>query len=378
MPSAENGPPPSESAAGGGTVYQRSSSFTRSFYKPDDDPIDLIDEDAKIAAEAAAAAAAKSPTKQSPRERRMSSRRMSRRSFAPRISGGSGGGPPSRPGSDAMSRAAAAAAAAFDEGKEYDDDKNNNGDVPDSDFPPPPSSKGRQASWYQDALQAGAGIGDLSAILGSSAADLGAGSVSATAAPASSGATSLPTTPLEDGAPNTENDEVLEQYRIMAHLDALQRVKENTGFDAADYEKRRKAENDESSRRKVEYFTGKDKPKVMVPEVKPLSTVIAEDVLYQPQEPPQLGSTSSLSRTKRLTTGLLVDQRSALQLPSRHSRSPGLVKAVLLRGSTQSIPDHEQAVRCFGCNSLLRVNLLAASLLCPECQTVCPVSSTRR
>lgn len=285
----------------------RSSSFARSFFGQEGDNHD--------------GGANGDLTPHGPGMRRQRSRR--------RMSGRSG----SRGSGDKNTMAAVAAAAAsihYDEG-EPSQNLPHVGDADgDADPPLPPSA--RQTSWYTDALLQG-GTEDLNAILGQ-VQDAAAAATEET---------------------RSDDDEVLEQYRIMAHVEANIRVKDNTGFDMAEYEKRRKMQPEPTS---GGYYTGNKKPKPKLPDPRPVSG--AGGGLLQPEEPP-----------------LPPPRANRRFIEQRTPRVPELQQGVVVRGQTQP-PDGEHVVRCLGCKTHLRVNMLATLVSCPDCLTVSPASSTRR
>ena len=202
-------------------------------------------------------------------------------------------------------------------------------------MPSRPEAAKRQNSWYQDALLQGGGSQDLAAILGEEGV-----------------------VPNDDGAV-INNEEVLEQYRIMAHVEASIRVKENTGFDMSDYEKRRKMHPEP---RKGDYYTGKQAPKPKLPPPKRVSPGGVSQVSMIPREPTLPAN--------------LVDPKF-VQNASISRRVPELSPGVVMQGSA-ALPRGEHAVRCLGCQAKLRVNLVAMLVQCPDCSTVSPASSTRR
>jgi hypothetical protein len=190
----------------------------------------------------------------------------------------------------------------------------------------------RHTSWYTDALLQG-GTEDLSAILGE---------VQDSAAAAES--------PADD-------DEVLEQYRIMAHVEANIRVKDNTGFDMAEYEKRRKM-NPEPT--KGDYYSGNKKPKPKLPEPRLVGGGGGGRGLQRPEEPP-----------------LPPPRPNRRFIEQRTPKVPELSPGVVVRGSPGQLPDGDHVVRCLGCKLQLRLNMIATLVQCPECSTVSPASSTR-
>lgn len=187
-------------------------------------------------------------------------------------------------------------------------------------------SKKSVDSWYRDAMLQGAG-GDISALLGKNGE-----------APAS-----VP----------SEEDEVLEQYRMMAHVEANIRVKDNTGFDPTEYEKKREMQPEIET----EYYSGRNKPPMKLP------------------EPRVIGGRSGLPRVAEPS---LPPTRANLRFVTHKGpQVPELSIGVLLRGQTQ-VPDGEHIVRCLGCKTKLKVSILATLVRCPDCSTVSPSSSTRR
>jgi hypothetical protein len=222
---------------------------------------------------------------------------------------------------------AAAAAVEYEEG-EPTQNLPHQGDTGTGGGPPP----GRQSSWYTDALLQG-GAEDLTALLGQ-VQDSEASAQQA----------------------QSDDDEVLEQYRIMAHVEANIRVKDNTGFDMAEYEKRRKTQPEIT---KGDYYSGNKKPKPKLPEPRLMSGGGGGGII-QPEEPPL-----PPPRANRR----FIEQQSP--------KVPELCPGVIVRGQTHS-PDGEHIVRCLGCRAQLRVNVLASLVNCPDCSTVSPASSSRR
>lgn len=284
------------SAAGGGGAQklppvERSSSFARSFYR---------------GAENAGGGENNFPV---PRGRPMGRRQSSRRSAGrnPFI-------------------AAEAAAALINENE------------PAENFPnaaQPPDST-RVNSWYQEALQQGSSHEALDNILGTTTADEKVGAA-------------------VESLGGFDDEEVLEQYRIMAQMEANLRVKENTGFDIAEYEKRRKLQGNEPRDKRGLYGGGK-KPKTRLPEPKKF---LSSSASPKPEEPPL--------PTPKLNTKFLQQAQA---------RVPELCAGVVHRGGAHGADEH--VVRCLGCRLLLRVKILATLVSCPDCNTVSPASSTRR
>eukprot|EP00540_Astrosyne_radiata_P001259 CAMPEP_0116854748 /NCGR_PEP_ID=MMETSP0418-20121206/18811_1 /TAXON_ID=1158023 /ORGANISM="Astrosyne radiata, Strain 13vi08-1A" /LENGTH=301 /DNA_ID=CAMNT_0004487637 /DNA_START=86 /DNA_END=991 /DNA_ORIENTATION=- len=258
-----------------------------------------------------------------PKSRRMGRRQSSR----PRISLT----PPS------MSSSAAAAAANF-----RDDEPGNvaygAGTAAAAAKMAPPEGAGggggvdRAHSWYVDALrQQGGTAANLDEILGAAQSE-GSG---------------------------FDDDEVLEQYRIMAQHEANLRVKENTGFDMAEYEKRRKMQGEAPKDKKGLYGGGK-KPKIRLPDQVKITSSSAGGSAPKPEEPP-----------------LPAPKFSCRFLEQKTARVPELCPGTAARGGS-NLKQDEHVVRCIGCRSQLRVNVLATLVSCPDCSTVSPASSTRR
>jgi hypothetical protein len=260
-------------------------------------------------------------------------------------------------------------------GRDYID-TNENDDSSIAAIPRPGPMVDRQTSWYTDALLQGGGSADLSAFLGqimqSSDTELGGvqqndGTTTTTTMGGSGGARMNGGS--GSGNVTDDDDEVLEQYRIMAHVEASIRVKDNTGFDLADYEKRRKTQPEPM---KGEYYSGSMKPKPKIPEPKRLNAMDGGGALMgllTPQEPPP---PSHSRRTRKNSQAVSSETR----LPPR---GQDLCPGIVIRNSNQAIhiPDGEHAVRCLGCQCKMRVNLYAALVLCPDCKTVSPATTTR-
>jgi hypothetical protein len=190
------------------------------------------------------------------------------------------------------------------------------------------SQNDRKNSWYNDALAQGGE--DMAAILGQVKNE------------------------NHDGNGIPDDDEVLEQYRIMAHMEASMRVQENTGFDMNEYEKRRKLHPNSG---KTGDYTKKPKPRL--PE--PCKVASSSRAQMKPEEPP-----------------LPPPRANHRFLEQRTPRVPELCVGNVVRVSGTNLPAGEHVVRCLGCRTQLRVNMLANLVSCPECHTVSPASSTRR
>jgi hypothetical protein len=199
------------------------------------------------------------------------------------------------------------------------------------------STSSRNNSWYADALlQQGGSRSQLEEILGGSKEQLDE----------IFGESQQGSFSFED------EEQVLEQYRIMAQHEAISRVKENTGFDMAEYEKKKKMNGE---------GTGGDsklakRSKVRLPEPKRITSTNSTPKAEEPAMP-----------APRLNTRFM---------HQRMNRTPELCPGVVMRGST--MPSDEHAVRCLGCKCQLRVKILASLVSCPDCSTVSSASSTRR
>lgn len=155
-------------------------------------------------------------------------------------------------------------------------------------------------------------------------------------------------------AGNQDEDEVLEQYRIMAHVEASIRVKENTGFDMSEYEKRRKLHPEQT---KLDYFDKSRKPKQILPDAKDISGGSGGGMM-RAEEPP-----------------LPPPRPNRRYLEQRAPLTPDLVDGEVAKGS---VPFGFLSVKCLGCKTALKVNMFATLVRCSECSTVSPVTSSRR
>eukprot|EP00980_Cylindrotheca_fusiformis_P009890 scaffold2189_cov116-Cylindrotheca_fusiformis.AAC.10 len=238
-----------------------------------------------------------------------------------------------------VSAAAAAARVQYEDGEPVHDLphlQNNNDET---------TKPGSRSSWYNDVLTQG-GTEELNAILQASEASAAA---------------------EEQNNHRNDEDEVLEQYRIMAHVEASIRVKDNTGFDMADYVKKRKLHPEPN---KLDYFDGSRKPKAYLPQPKILGgggNNNSNNTMMQPDEPP-----------------LPAPRPNRRYLEQKKPLVPDLCDGVIIRGGSSTIPEEDEVsgmaavVRCLGCKTQLRTNLLATLVNCPECSTVSPATTTRR
>lgn len=148
-----------------------------------------------------------------------------------------------------------------------------------------------------------------------------------------------------------KQDEVLEQYRMMAQIEARMRVKENTGFDMEEYERRRKLIHPKPSQR--DYLYGIRKPEISLPVQRDLPS----GYLMKAEEPPL-----PIPRTNRL-------YNQGIPSTSIKGVFDGIVD------NETSVPEGEYLVQCLGCKLKLRVKLLASMVKCPECSTISPATS---
>jgi hypothetical protein len=155
-----------------------------------------------------------------------------------------------------------------------------------------------------------------------------------------------------------DDEEVLEQYRIMAQHEAAARVKEIVGFDQAEYDERRKKQEDELKRQ--EY---REKLKITMAEPKLSAAFSTPGNMLKPEEPPL---------PPAIPNRKFIEQRA--------KRVPELcIGRPVERGA--HVPDNEHVVTCLGpCrgDGLLAVKTGATLVCCPTCKTVSPASSTRR
>ena len=182
-------------------------------------------------------------------------------------------------------------------------------------------------------------------------------------------------TEYEDRPMGVDNDEVLEQYRIMAQLEAHLRVKENTGFDMAEYQEQRRTKQAAAAAEAAAaavnnppgcylHSTGRLPPPIL-----PQPRMVKEwNNTLVPQEPPLRAPTPTPRGLRSPHSGVIV---------------PEVCDGVVVRGgeggnsTTMAAPEGEHLVRCLGCKSTLRVPLLASLVRCPECSTISPACTRR-
>lgn len=190
-----------------------------------------------------------------------------------------------------------------------------------------------QESWYLDLLQQTNEVEDISNILGTGYGQNVAGSEADSAA-----------------GVDDEREAIAEQHKILAHLEASKRVKENTGFDLEDYERRRKEVNEPFNE------TGSKKKAIPLPEPRKIDGTASQNF-----EEPTLPPTFANRR--------IVMQKT----PKVLELCPGVV----VQGEARS-GEAERLITCLGCKNKLQVHVLAMLVKCPVCATVSPAVSTTR
>jgi hypothetical protein len=182
-----------------------------------------------------------------------------------------------------------------------------------------------------------------------------------------------------DGSDGFDDEEVLEQYRIMAQHEATLRVKANTGFDMEDYEKRRKTTGNNQTKDKKELYGGGKKPKLGLP---PPQHVIGQGpsassehngnstgtYSYPPSLP--LGQKGGYGLTNGSSSACL-SENYIIFLEEQHIKAqamPELAQGEVVRNTQTAEGEH--IVRCWGCRVNLRVNYVSTLVSCPECKTV--------
>ena len=174
-----------------------------------------------------------------------------------------------------------------------------------------------------------------------------------------------------------DDQELLEQYRIMAQHEARQLFKEKVGCTVEEYmEKRRLGRKNppavapDETTKEEEYWKRAPLPPLSAPSTEswlsdtaenlPPSAVTAESSIPMPEFPPLSELfTEKLEPTDELQTGTILF-RETMKL------------GVGDKGKPMNI------VRCLSCKSHLQVDPLATLVSCPSCSTVSPNCSTRR
>lgn len=152
----------------------------------------------------------------------------------------------------------------------------------------------------------------------------------------------------EEGPPlGVADEDIMEQHRIMANLEAKQLARQNLGYDLAEV-----GIQEEPS------FEIVDEPTVSLPG---LATTSVE---YE------LPSRCAANVPFPFSYDMLVKEIG--------HREPDLQVGVLSsRQDALSVPGR-MAVRCLGCDKDLAVSQMASLVSCPECSTVSSATSTRR
>mmetsp|Transcript_1545 Transcript_1545/g.3276 ORF Transcript_1545/g.3276 Transcript_1545/m.3276 type:complete len:169 (+) Transcript_1545:136-642(+) len=165
---------------------------------------------------------------------------------------------------------------------------------------------------------------------------------------------------------NDVNNIGMEEYRIMAQMEASMRVRDNTGFDMAEYKQRcqliEEQRQQEEKKTTLPYYR---KPSPRLPQTRNFSGNDGSS-----REPP-------LPFTR-------ANRRYGKSARNRNDRSrvseicPGVV---VPKNSTDASPESSgetHVVRCWGCSddfeTYLRVNILATLVECPKCFTISPVT----
>lgn len=183
-----------------------------------------------------------------------------------------------------------------------------------------------RSSWYQDALRQGGSASEIQELLG----DVSIGAI---------------------------DKEVLEQYRVMAQIEARERVKQNIGFDLDEYQATHKLACEETTDKRALFGVSSKKQRHRLPEQKrpsPESTKLHTEV------PPLLPPCPDRK---------LVEQKC--------KRAPDLMEGTVGR-SDGTLPRGDHKVKCLACRCSLQVNQMATLVKCPECNVISPATSTRR
>lgn len=156
-----------------------------------------------------------------------------------------------------------------------------------------------------------------------------------------------------------------EQHRIMAQHEALLKVKANTGFDIAEYNRQKEEElnHGRSNNQNKNYLYGKP-PKRRVPARSPnLLDSNNSTELPKIEEPPLPNI-----RPKKSTH----QKQLQKQLRSGGALHPGTIDNDIPLGN------EEHYVKCVGCRSILRVTKAATLVGCPKCNAVSPARSIQK
>lgn len=204
---------------------------------------------------------------------------------------------------------------------------------------PRPELGERQPSWYRDALGQ-MSAEDLQAFLNEGGA--------------SGGMTASVDGVLDTAVEGFENEQVLEQYRIMARHEARQLVKDNLGYDPVERMKERLAEQEFNGAGNLKKETQQvSLPPMSVPKIS--HDIDTNLCLPKGELPPsRFMEPTAMKRENELVTGKLISTT----------------------GDSEGIMAH--VVRCLGCRSHLQVPVSATMVHCSGCATISPATSTRR
>jgi hypothetical protein len=202
------------------------------------------------------------------------------------------------------------------------------------------------------------------------------------AAEAAAAAAAVAAVASAPSASGFDDEEVLEQYRIMAQHEATLRVKANIGFDMDDYEKRRKT-SDANTKDQKEMFGGGQRPNLPLLPPQPVGSGIsgANNITncngnnnhhdHHPQQQHMVFSQPPLWSEKTLHHINATSRCYQLFFQEQQRQQASLPE--LSRGEkvhfTQSA-EGDHVVRCWGCRQNLKVNFVATLVQCPDCMTV--------
>ena len=143
-----------------------------------------------------------------------------------------------------------------------------------------------------------------------------------------------------------DDEEVLEQYRMMSHFEAARRVRENTEFDMEEYNRTRKSCSEPRRKTRREYLK-----------------------LTNPILPDLKSSTSSSRRSNKEPD--MPETRPCKLLPPRTTNYPDIAIGSIFNESFPLDGD-ETTIACMDCSRACRVSSLALMMRCPECSNVTP------
>lgn len=146
------------------------------------------------------------------------------------------------------------------------------------------------------------------------------------------------------------NREILEQYRIMAEHDAHRRLKNMTGFDREEFDKREPV---------VGRIDDEYRKTLLTPRLPQPRRVTVSSSMPELQEP-----VLPFIPLKQVSRG------------SRSQIAPVVVPGKIVSNSYEVPPD-EQELQCLGCLKTLRVKRKALYASCPSCSAKSPAISIR-